>query len=99
MVNRTLFLAALIAIIVPVALYMSTQGQAVQQQQQELSSIQVYRVDTGDVRTSVEASGEVEPENEVALSFEASGTLRLTETIAQRHSSGSQPHAQLTEAL
>ena len=74
-VRRTLLLAVLIAIGLPVALYMGTQGQAVQQQQQELSGIQVYRVSTGDVRTSVEASGEVASENEVALSFEAGGRI------------------------
>jgi HlyD family secretion protein len=75
MVNRTLVLAFFIAIAVPVALYMSTQGQAVQQQQEQLSGIQVYRVSTGDVRTSVEASGEVESQNEIALSFEVGGRI------------------------
>jgi len=80
-VRRTLLLAVVIAIGLPVALYMSTQGQAVQQQQEQLSGIQVYRVSTGDVRTSVEASGEVASENEIALSFEASG--RITDLFIQ----------------
>lgn len=74
-VRRTLLFAVIIAILLPVGLYLSTQGQAVQQQQDELSGIQVYRVSVGDVRTSVEASGEVESENEIALSFEASGRI------------------------
>ena len=75
-VRRTLFLAAFIAIALPIVLYLGTQEQAVQQQQQELSGIQVYRVSVGDVRTSVEASGEVESQNEIALSFEASGRVQ-----------------------
>jgi HlyD family secretion protein len=79
--NRTLFLAAIIAFVLPVLIYLGTQEQAVQQQQEELSGIQVYRVAVGDVRTSVEASGEVESENEVSLSFEAGG--RINELFIQ----------------
>ena len=71
----TLIIAVLIAIGVPIALYAGTQGQAVQQQQAELSGIQVYRVEVGDVRTSVEASGEVESDKEVILSFETGGRI------------------------
>ncbi len=75
MVNRTLVVAALIVVGVVAFFYVSSQDQAVQQQQEQLSGIQVYRVSTGDVRTSVEASGEVESANEIALSFEASGRI------------------------
>ena len=80
-VRRTLLFAVFIAIALPVGFYITTQGQAIQQQQEELSAIQVYRVSVGDVRTSVEASGAVESENEVALSFEASG--RIDELFVQ----------------
>ena len=79
--TRTLFFATLIAIGLPFLIYFGTQGQVIEQQQQELSGIQVYRVSVGDVRTSVEASGEVESENEVALSFEAGG--RISELYIQ----------------
>lgn len=74
-VRRTLILAVIIAIGLPILIFLGTQGQAVQQQQDEISNIQVYRVSVGDVRTAIEASGEVEADNQVALSFETGGRI------------------------
>ncbi len=74
-VRRTLIFAILIAIAVPLGFYFSQQGQAEQEQQEQLSNIQVYRVTLGDVRTSVEASGEVESDRVVALSFDTGGRI------------------------
>lgn len=74
-IRWTLIIAVLVAIGVPIALYAGAQEGAVQQQQEELSGVQVFRVEVGDVRTSVEASGEVESDKEVILSFETGGRI------------------------
>jgi len=74
-IRWTLIIAALIAGGLPFLLFASAQGQVAQEQQEQLSGIQVFRVEVGDVRTSVEASGEVESESEVILSFETGGRI------------------------
>lgn len=74
-IRWTLLIAVLIAVGLPIALFAGTQQQTVQQQQEELSGIQVFRVEVGDVRTAVEASGEVDSDNEVILSFETGGRI------------------------
>jgi len=81
MVARTLIIAVILAVLVPVGVFFSQQGAVQQQQQEEFNSIQVYRVTTGDVRTAVEASGEVETDNEVSMSFESSG--RIAELLVE----------------
>lgn len=75
MVARTLVIAIIIAGAIPILLFNATQSQVVQEQQAQFSGVQVYRVGVGDVRTAVEASGEVESVNEVTLSFETGGRI------------------------
>lgn len=75
MVARTLVIAIIIAGAIPILLFNATQNQVVQEQQAQFSGVQVYRVGVGDVRTAVEASGEVESVNEVTLSFETGGRI------------------------
>lgn len=74
-VRRTLIIAIVVALAVPLLNYTTQQGAAQQEQQDSLSNIQLFRVSTGDVRTTVEASGEVETDSEVSLAFETSGRI------------------------
>lgn len=75
-VRRTLILAVIIAIGLPILLFIGSQNQAVQEQQTALSNIQAYRVTVGNVDTSVEASGEVEADRVVGLSFLSGGRVQ-----------------------
>ncbi len=81
MITRTLILAVIVAFGVPFAYFATQQGAAQQEAQEAVSNIQVFRVETADVRTSVEASGEVETDSEVSMAFESSG--RIEELFVQ----------------
>lgn len=74
-VRRTLLIAVILAILIPAYIIFTRQSEEVAQQQQEFDTLQVYRVEIGDVQSVVEAIGDVTAINDIELAFRASGRV------------------------